>query len=86
MSKDLQEQFILSAPIASLEDLPAALKDAPIDRPALLEHLGKPRFVKGKVSKIFAPHTSSSNRSSGAAVLQGFKRLQLYQKRGDCCS
>ena len=52
MSKDLQEQFVLSAPIASLEDLPAALKDAPIDRPALLEHLGKSRFIIGKVSKI----------------------------------
>ena len=52
MSKALQEQFVLSAPIASLEDLPAALKDAPIDRPALLEHLGKSRFIIGKVSRI----------------------------------
>lgn len=32
--------------------LPPGLRDAPIDRPELLEHLGKYRWVSGKTSKV----------------------------------
>ena len=52
LTLDDQSTFNLAAPVSSIDELPSALQDAPIDRPELLEHLGQYRFVSGKISKF----------------------------------
>ena len=52
MTEDLKSEFKLASPIRALADLPPSLRDAPIDRPELLEHLGKVRYVTGKAAKV----------------------------------